>query len=268
VSKKELLNLQEDIKGVRSLLETVARSAEKEVIHKVNEILIKMTSIPDGSMRNEEYNSCWMEAKKGRSNADRNYYECYQIPVINNRYELLENIDDHENVYVNREYQRNYGKVTIGKKKTRRNGSRVINMGNSQARGMANELQYILGKDFETLGIVKPGSNIKEITNTLNPTVSSLTKKDVCIVWGGTRDVAINESENGLRLMKDFVARQNHTNLVVITVPHRHDLQESSCVNGAVNIFNRKLMKYSKAFENHLVKWKSVGNCTQTMGYM
>jgi hypothetical protein len=99
--------------------------------------------------------------------------------------------------------------------------------------------------------------NIKEITNTINPTVSSLTKKDVCIVWGGTCDVAINE--NGLRLMKDFVARQNHANLVVITVPHRHDIQESCCVNGAVKIFNGKLMKYSKAFGNvHLVE---VENC-------
>jgi hypothetical protein len=59
--------------------------------------------------------------------------------------------------------------------------------------------------------------------------------------------------------MKDFVARQNHTNLVLITVPHRHDLQESSCVNGAVKMFNRKLKKYSKAFENvHLVE---VENC-------
>jgi trans-2-enoyl-CoA reductase len=70
------------------------------------------------------------------------------------------------------------------KKITRRNGRRVIILGDSQARGVANELQYILGKGFETLGIVKPGSNIKEITNTINPTVSSLTKKDVCIVWG------------------------------------------------------------------------------------
>jgi hypothetical protein len=74
-------------------------------------------------------------------------------------------------------------------KNNRRNGSRVIIMGDSHARGMANELQHRLGKNFEVLGIVKPGSNIKEITNTLNSTVSSLTKKDVCIVWGGTHDV-------------------------------------------------------------------------------
>jgi hypothetical protein len=89
---------------------------------------------------------------------------------------------------------------------------------------------------WQVQGIVKPGANIKEITNTLNWTVSSLSKKDGCTVWGGTCEVVKYEGENGLQQMKDFVTRQNHTNLVVINVPFRHDLQESSCVNSAVKI--------------------------------
>jgi hypothetical protein len=60
-------------------------------------------------------------------------------------------------------------------------------------------------------GIVKPASRIKEITNTLNSSISSLTKKDVCIIWGGSRDIAKNESENGLGYLKDFATRQNLT---------------------------------------------------------
>jgi hypothetical protein len=47
--------------------------------------------------------------------------------------------------------------------------------------------------------------------------------------------------------------------VVVINVPYRHDLQESSCVNSTVEKFNRKLRKYSKAFANlHLLE---VENC-------
>jgi lysophospholipase L1-like esterase len=102
---------------------------------------------------------------------------------------------------------------------------------------------------------------MKEITNTLNSSINSLIKKDVCIIWGGSRDVAKNESENGLQYLKDFATRQNITNLVVINAPHRHDLQESSCVNSAVKMFNRKLMKYSKAFDNfHMLE---VENCRE-----
>jgi lysophospholipase L1-like esterase len=134
-------------------------------------------------------------------------------------------------------------------------------LGDSHARGMANELQHRLRKSFEVQGIVKPGANIKEITNTLNLTVSSLTKKDGCIVWGRTRDIVKNEGQNGLRQMKDFVTRQNHTDLLLINATFRHDLQESSCVNSAVKNFNRKLMKYNKAFENlHLLE---VENCRE-----
>jgi hypothetical protein len=83
VGKKELLILQKDMKELRSLLETVARSSVKEVIqHKVNVILVKMASITDGSMRNEEYNSCWTEVKKGRSKSVRKHYDQYQLSII------------------------------------------------------------------------------------------------------------------------------------------------------------------------------------------
>jgi hypothetical protein len=45
----------------------------------------------------------------------------------------------------------------------------------------------------------------------------------------------------------DFVANNTHTNVALITAPPRHDLMQSSCVNKAVNSFNRKLKKLIKA---------------------
>jgi hypothetical protein len=97
---------------------------------------------------------------------------------------------------------------------------------------------------------VKSGAKIKEITNSLDSTVRSYTKRYVCI-WGGAQDVAKNEGE--LRQMKKVVRNINHTNLVIINVPHRHDLHESLCVNNAIKTFNRKLTKHMKAFDNHHV---------------
>jgi hypothetical protein len=49
---------------------------------------------------------------------------------------------------------------------------------------------------------VKPGAKIEEIANSLDSTVRSYTKRDVYIIWGGARDVAKNEGEQGLRQMK------------------------------------------------------------------
>jgi hypothetical protein len=140
----------------------------------------------------------------------------------------------------------------------RRKSHKVIILGDSHAIGIANEIQCKLGKNFEILGIVKPGAKIKEIANSLDSTVRSYTKRDVCIIWGDARDVAKNEREQGLGQMKKVVSNMNHTNLVIITVPHRHDLHESSCVNNAIKTFNRKLTKHVKAFDNqHVVEVES-----------
>jgi hypothetical protein len=53
-----------------------------------------------------------------------------------------------------------------------------------------------LEKNFEILGIVQPGAKIEEITNSLDSTVRSYTKRDVCIIWRGARDVAKNEDKH------------------------------------------------------------------------
>jgi hypothetical protein len=100
---------------------------------------------------------------------------------------------------------------------------------------------------------VKPGAKTEEIKNPLDSTIRSYTKRYVFIIWGGARDVAKNEGEQGLRQMKKVVSNMNHTNLLIINVSHRHDLLESSCVNNAIKTFNRKLMKHMKAFNNQNV---------------
>lgn len=254
VDKTALVNLQDDIKKLSSMLQLAMRSSGEEVMqHKINTMLIKMASIIEDSPRTKEQNVEWIEAKKGKSKIIRKQYDQYAIPVINNRYAMLENhVEDCENSSLVREFKSSFGKVERGKKKKRceRNRNRVLFLGDSHARGMASEVKHKLGKNFDVFGIVKPGSNMKELTNTLNSTVSALSKNDVCIIWGGSCDIAKNESEYGLQQVKDLATKLSYTNLVVINAPFRHDLQENSCVNSAVKGFNRKLSKYSKAFEN------------------
>ena len=70
------------------------------------------------------------------------------------------------------------------------------------------------------------------------------------IVWGGTRDIGRNEIRNGLQQIKNFVENHKQTNVIVMSAPHRHDLQSKSCVNDAVKEFNRKLKKHLKQADN------------------
>jgi hypothetical protein len=45
---------------------------------------------------------------------------------------------------------------------------------------------------------VKPGADSEIAVNTSTKITGKLTKKDVVVVWGGTRDVGRNETEKGL----------------------------------------------------------------------
>jgi RNase H-fold protein (predicted Holliday junction resolvase) len=80
-----------------------------------------------------------------------------------------------------------------------------------------------------------------------------LTIKDVVVVWGGTWDVGRNETEKGLYQIKNFAINHNHTNVIVMSVPYRYDLESKSCVNNEVKVYNRKLKKHLKVFSNTCV---------------
>jgi hypothetical protein len=69
-------------------------------------------------------------------------------------------------------------------------------------------------------------------------------------VCGGVRDVAKNESKEGLRKISEPAGFLNNTNVIVTCIPHSYDLQADSCVNKEVESFNRKLQKQMKAFKH------------------
>jgi hypothetical protein len=58
------------------------------------------------------------------------------------------------------------------------------------------------------------------------------------VVWTGALDVAKNETEKGLHQIKTFVEYHSQTNIIVISVPHRHDLDYKSCENDEVKRLN------------------------------
>jgi len=68
--------------------------------------------------------------------------------------------------------------------------------------------------------------------------------------WYSTRDVAKNEAKDGLRILSEFAKQIVNTTVIVMCVPHRFDLQLSSCVNKEVEPFNGKLQKAMKTFSH------------------
>jgi hypothetical protein len=58
--------------------------------------------------------------------------------------------------------------------------------------------------------------------------VDGYTKADV--LSGGTMDVAISETNNGLRHLTHFLKRTSTTDVIILDVPYHFDLVNSSCV--------------------------------------
>jgi hypothetical protein len=75
--------------------------------------------------------------------------------------------------------------------------------------------------------------------------IKTVGKNDAVIVCGGTNVISKNESNVGLRQLKKFVSSTQDINIhvFIVTVPHRHDLQVSSCVNKEIEAFNRKMQR-------------------------
>ena len=137
---------------------------------------------------------------------------------------------------------------TLGKISQRKK-PKIVVVGDSFAKEIAGELAHSLRSMFEVIGQVKPGSGMKVITELANQEITTLTKKDMVVVWGGANDIARNEANKALTHINSVKSRK-HTNVLLVSVPTRFDLITTSCVNKEVITYNRKLHKWMKQYEH------------------
>ena len=127
---------------------------------------------------------------------------------------------------------------------------KIVVVGDSFAKQIASELVYNLGSAFEVIGHVRPGSGMKVIMELANQEITTLTKKDMDVVWGGANDIARNEANNALTCIINSVKSRKHTNVLLVRVPTRFDLILTSCVNKEVIKYNGELHKWMKQYEH------------------
>jgi hypothetical protein len=119
--------------------------------------------------------------------------------------------------------------------------SKVMIFGDSHARGCAAELGHLLKKDFEVLGSVTPGSGMRHIKDASTGIIKELSKDDAVVVREGSNDIAKNNASTGMQHLLGLVINATHTNIILMSAPHRFDLMETSCVNQEIQNCNSKL---------------------------
>jgi hypothetical protein len=68
---------------------------------------------------------------------------------------------------------------------------------------------------------VKPGAGTNILVNSVNNEVRSLSKSDV-ISCAGANDIGRNNSLKALQQIMNFIINNKHTNIILITAPHRY----------------------------------------------
>jgi quinolinate synthase len=126
----------------------------------------------------------------------------------------------------------------------------VVLIGDSHIRNCADMTKDNLNKMYNVIGFVKPGADINILSSSVESMFSSLTHDDVIVFSGGKKDIGKNNSKEGLRNILNFVKTNTNTNIVLLTVPHRYDLESWSCVNDEIRAYNRKLEKCTKCFKH------------------
>ena len=108
---------------------------------------------------------------------------------------------------------------------------RIIILDDSHAQGLSSNVKNNLDDKYSVCGFVKPGVNIATKISSKIADINLLTKNDLIIFWGGSNDMSKNNSQEGLKHLVHFTQSYNHTNIILMCVPPRHDLLEWSCVN-------------------------------------
>jgi hypothetical protein len=72
----------------------------------------------------------------------------------------------------------------------------------------------------------------------------------VVVLWGGSKDVGKSETKTVINRIQRFVKTNNHTNFILMDIPHRYDLEQISSVNKEVEKYNRRSQKGMKVSEN------------------
>ena len=50
--------------------------------------------------------------------------------------------------------------------------------------------------------------------------------------------------------MARFVQKHNNTNVIIVNIPHRYDLDRTSVINSEIQAFNEQILKVAKAYSH------------------
>jgi predicted RNase H-like nuclease (RuvC/YqgF family) len=114
----------------------------------------------------------------------------------------------------------------------------------SQGRNLVNLLRE--RHNIDCVGYVFPNARIRDVIKNISTYEA---ESEVTAIFGGTNDVAFNESEKIIEEL-EYMLPKLKNKVIVVDVPFRHDLPQWSCVNKEIVLINDRIDKLCEKFEN------------------
>lgn len=136
----------------------------------------------------------------------------------------------------------------------------------SYGRGVASLIKNTKCSNFfDVSSTIKPSALMRDVTDGVQGECTSLVSNDFVVIMAGANDVAKNETLNAMEALQDTLPLLNNTNVIVVNIPHRHDLLASSCVNKEVVRANIKIREICEHHANiTLVNSETCGRALHT----
>jgi hypothetical protein len=96
-------------------------------------------------------------------------------------------------------------KVEGVKNKHMKKKHKIVVTGDSHARGCADEIKLNLDEGFKAQGCVNPGTGVNTITTSAKIDIQHLSRQDMVVVWGGSKDVGKNLTKTVINCIQRFV---------------------------------------------------------------
>ena len=110
---------------------------------------------------------------------------------------------------------------------------KVLIIGDSHLKSNTTNIEQYLNTKVALYIIIKPGATINQIVLGQEKECKVLGKKDMIVISGGTNGIDINSNKgsDGLLKMTKFIQAYNNTKIVIMSIPHRFNLEIDSRIN-------------------------------------
>jgi lysophospholipase L1-like esterase len=145
------------------------------------------------------------------------------------------------------------GHSTKSEVRTRETTHKVEIIGDSHLAGSVTNINQLLNSKFLVTSLIKSGAPISELTSTQGEVLKDLNKNDVIVLSGGANNMGNkdgNERGEIVKKITDFIQTYNTTNVIIIGIPHRFDLNEESGINIEIRKTNAELKELTNSYSH------------------